>query len=60
VISDLQVEVMPREITVTLPGTRNTVTYHRPASFRILIAKCQSINEDQRTSVTVSEFLGSA
>jgi hypothetical protein len=59
-ISDLQVEVLHREITVTLPGTSYTVTYHKPANSRILLAKCQSINEDQRTTVTPSEFLGSA
>ena len=59
-ISELQVEVLHREITVTLPGTSYTVTYHKPANSRILLAKRQSINEDERTTVTPSEFLGRA
>jgi hypothetical protein len=59
-MSDLQIEVLHKDITVTLPGTSYTVTYHKPANSRILLAKCQSINEDQRSTVTLSEFLGSA
>ena len=59
-IPDLKVDVLHREITVTSPGTSYAATYHKPANPRILLAKHQSINEDQRTSVTLSEFLGSA
>jgi hypothetical protein len=59
-IADLQIEVLHREITVTLPGTSYAVTYHKPANSRILLARRQSINEDQQTTVTPSEFLGSA
>jgi len=60
VISGLQIQIMHREITVTLPGTSYTITYYKPANSRILLAKCQAINEDQRTTVTPSEFLDSA
>jgi hypothetical protein len=59
-MSPLQVEVLHNEITVTLPGTSYTVTYYRPKYSRILLAKRQSSKDDQRTNVTLSEFLGSA
>ena len=58
--SDLQVEVLHNEITVTLPGTSYTVTYYKPKDSRILLAKRPSSKDDQRTTVTLSEFLGGA
>jgi hypothetical protein len=58
--SDFQVEVLHNEITVTLPGTSYTVTYYKPKNSRILLAKRPASNDDQRTTVTLSEFLGSA
>ena len=58
--SDLQVEVLHNEITVTLPGTSYMVTYYKPKNSPILLAKHPSSKDDQRTTVTLSEFLGSA
>jgi hypothetical protein len=37
-MSQLQVEVLHNEITVTLPGTSYTVTYYKPKNSRILLA----------------------
>jgi hypothetical protein len=59
-IPDLHIEVLHNEITVTMPGTKYTVTYYKPKNSRILLARRPSSTDDQRTSVTLSEFLGSA
>ena len=53
--TDLHIEVLHKEITVTMPGTSYTVTHSR-----LLLAKHQSATDDQRAKVTLSEFLGSA
>lgn len=57
---DLHIEVLHKEITVTMPGTSYTVTYYKPKGSRLLLAKQQSNTDDQRATVTLSEFLGSA
>jgi len=59
-IPDLHIEVLHNEITGTLPGTDYTVTYHKPRNSRILLARRPSCKDDLRTTVTLSEFLGSA
>jgi hypothetical protein len=58
--SDLHIEVLHNEITVTMPGTSYTVTYYKPKNSPILLAKRPSSTDDQRATVTLSEFLGSA
>ena len=58
--TDLHIEVLHKEITVTMPGTSYTVTYYKPRDSRLLLAKHQSTTDDQRAKVTLSEFLGSA
>ena len=57
---DLHIEVLHKEITVTMPGTSYTVTYYKPKGSRLLLAKHQSSTDDQRAKVTLSEFLGRA
>jgi hypothetical protein len=57
---DLHIEVLHKEITVTMPGTSYTVTYYKPKDSRILLAKRTSSTDDQRATVTLSEFLGGA
>ena len=57
---DLHIELLHNAITVTMPGTNYTVTYHKPKDSPLLLAKNQSSSDDRRTSVTLSEFLGSA
>ena len=56
---DLHIELLHNEITVTMPGTSYTVTYYKPKNSRILLAKRPSSKDDQRTTFTLSEFLGS-
>jgi hypothetical protein len=56
----LEVDVLHNEITVTAPGTNYMATYYKPRDSRILIAKRMSSEDDQRTSMTLSEFLGGA
>ncbi len=56
----LEVDVLHNEITVTVPGTNYMATYYKPRDSRILIAKRMSSEDDQRTSMTLSEFLGGA
>ena len=60
IIPGLQIEVMHKEITVTLPGTSYTATYYKPKDFLILLTKHQCRTDDQRASVTLSQFLGGA
>jgi len=59
-MAPLEVDVLHNEITVTVPGTNYMATYYKPRDSRILIAKRMSREDDQRTSMTLSEFLGSA
>ena len=59
-LPDLQIEVMHKEITVTLPGTNYTATYYKPRDSRILLAKQQSSADDPKATVTLSTFLGGA
>jgi hypothetical protein len=59
-MTDLHIDVPHNKITVTLPGTSYTVTYYKPKNSPILLAKRPSNKEDQRTTMTLSEFLGSA
>ena len=60
VTPDLHIEILHKEIIVTMPGTSYTVTYYKPKDSRILLAKYQSSTIDARAAVTLSEFLGSA
>ncbi|MGC1347302.1 MAG: hypothetical protein WA863_14680 [Methyloceanibacter sp.] len=57
---DLHIEVLHNEITVTMPRTSYSVTYYKPKHSRILLAKRSSSVDDQRTTLTLSEFLGGA
>ncbi|HEY7444639.1 MAG TPA: hypothetical protein VH701_19565 [Vicinamibacterales bacterium] len=59
-MSPLEVDVLHKEITVRVPGTNYMATYYKPRDSRVLIAKRMSSEDDQRTSMTLSEFLGSA
>jgi hypothetical protein len=59
-IPGLQIEIMHKEITVTLPGTNYTATYYKPKESRILRAKHQSSADDPQAAVTLSTFLGGA
>jgi hypothetical protein len=59
-MTDLHIDVLHNEIIVTLPGTSYVVTYYKPKNSPILLAKRPSNKEDQRTTMTLSEFLGSA
>jgi hypothetical protein len=59
-IPGLHIEVMHKEITVTLPGTNYIATYHKPKDSRLLLTKHQSSTDDQRSSVKLSQFLGGA
>ena len=56
----LHIEVVDGEIVVTAPFTSYTVTYYKPKDSRLLLAKRPSNKDDQRTNVTLSEFLGGA
>ena len=44
----------------SLPGTNYTATYYKPKDSRTLLTKHQSSADDQRASVTPSQFLGGA
>ena len=50
---DLHIELLHNAITVTMPGTNYTVTYHKPKDSPLLLAKNQSSSDDRRTSVTL-------
>jgi hypothetical protein len=60
VTPDLHIEILHKEISVTMPGTSYTVTYYKPRDSRMLLAKHQSSADDARATVTLSEFLGGA
>ena len=57
--TDLHVEVLHQEITITMPGTSYTITYYKPRDSRILVVKRQSDLSDQNAPA-LAEFLGKA
>ena len=48
------------DITVSLPGTTYTVTYPRPRELSVLVHSGFAWEQDNRTSMTPSEFLNRA
>jgi hypothetical protein len=48
---DLQVEVRDDEIIVTLPGTRDTVTYYKPVDSPRPIARQYPVRDDPNTPI---------
>ena len=59
-MSPLEVDVLHNEITVTVPGTNYMATYYKPRDFLGYLLQIMSNEDDRRTSMTLSEFLGSA
>jgi hypothetical protein len=56
----LRMEVVDDEITVTLPLTRYSVTYYKPANARHLLAKNFTNRDDPQAPMTSAEFLANA
>jgi hypothetical protein len=59
-LADIQLEVRGGDISVDLPGTSYTVTYHKPAICRQLLGTCVPAKDDPRTELTQGEFLAKA
>jgi hypothetical protein len=57
---DLHVEVIDREIIVTLPYTRYTVTYYKPSKSFGLLAKRFPDRNDPHARLTQADFLAQA
>jgi hypothetical protein len=58
--ADLDVEVHDGDIVVTLPCTRYTVTYYKPANSPQLLAKRFPGKDDPHARLTHAEFLAQA
>ena len=58
--SELSVQVVDDEITVTLPGSHYSVTYYKPAKSPQLLAKFISDRDDPRVAMRLSEFVALA
>ncbi len=56
----LRVQVVDDEIIVTLPGSRYSVTYYKPAKSPGLLAKRIADTDDLRILMTAAEFLAQA
>lgn len=56
----LRLQVIDDEIIVTLPGFRYSVTYYKRDGSPQLLAKNIASEDDPRTTLTISEFLGAA
>jgi hypothetical protein len=59
-LADIHLDVRGGDIIVDLPGTSYTVTYHKPAVSRQLLAAYQPVKDDARTRLTQAEFLARA
>jgi hypothetical protein len=59
-MTELELEVRDRDITITLPGTSYTVTYYKPKNSPQLLAKRIASEDDPRVAMTLSEFLAAA
>jgi len=57
---ELHVEIQGGEIIVTLPSSKYSVTYYKPAKSPQLLAKRISLKDDPLASITASEFLALA
>jgi hypothetical protein len=55
--SDLHIEVQGGGIVITAPGTRYTVTYHKPTNSPQLLAKSFPMSDDRHALMTNAEFL---
>ena len=59
-LADIHLDVRGGDIIVDLPGTRYTVTYHKPAVSPQLLAAYLPGQNDSRTELTQAEFLARA
>jgi len=59
-LADIDLDVRGGDIIVDLPGTRYTVTYHKPAVSHQLRAAYLPGENDPRTKLTQAEFLARA
>ena len=59
-LADIHLDVSGGDIIVDLPGTRYTVTYHRPVVSSQLLAAYLPGEDDPRTKLTQAEFLARA
>ncbi len=59
-LADIHLDVRGGDIIVDLPGTRYTVTYHKPAISHQLLAAYLPGENDPRTKLTQAEFLARA
>ena len=59
-LADIHLDVRGGDIIVDLPGTRYTVTYHKPAVSPQLLAAYLPGENDPRTELTQAEFLARA
>ena len=57
---DLHVEAEAGEIMVTLPGTRYSVTYYKPANSQQLHGKHFPVEVDRRSPISQAAFVGKA
>ena len=59
-LADIHLDVSGGDIIVDLPGTRYTVTYHKPVVSPQLLAAYLPGDDDPRTKLTQAEFLARA
>ena len=59
-LADIYLDVRGGDIIVDLPGTSYTVTYHKPAVSRQLLAAYSTAKDDARTRLTQTQFLARA
>jgi len=59
-LADIYLDVRGGDIIVDLPGTSYTVTYHKPAVSRQLLAAYPPAKDDVRTGLTQAQFLARA
>ena len=59
-VADIYLDVRGGDIIVDLPGTSYTVTYHKPAVSRQLLAAYPPAKDDVRTGLTQAQFLARA
>jgi hypothetical protein len=56
----MQLDVRDDEIIVTLPRTSYSVTYYKPANSPQLLARNFPMEDDRRSSMSLSDFLARA
>jgi len=59
-LADIQLDVRGGDISVDLPGTSYTVSYHKSAIFRQLLGTRVPVKDDPRTELTQAEFFARA